>query len=133
MTAIDKIRAALLAESDETEKFRAALTALAELETELATLRDRLRKTAQTLVDCIGTAGPENADEAAERAARLIESRTTEIAALRVFKDAIDEAPTVATIRPVTDSFYRFISATAVDFEDLPPAGAELIVRPEAK
>lgn len=35
MTTIEQIRAALLAEGDETEKFRAALTALAALETEV--------------------------------------------------------------------------------------------------
>jgi len=149
VTQIAKIRAALLAKSDETEKFREALAALAELETELADAvaqRDEARRSAQSsaeavahietvdrnclrevarmLIEQIGASGPEFALDTAKRACRVIET-------LRARLAAIDAQPTAAIVDkagPMLDVVWRDPEQALTL-----PHGTELIARPEAK
>lgn len=75
-----------------------------------------LRGIAQQLIEQIGSAGPEDAIDAARRACGVIESMATRLA-------AIDNAPTMASIEG--GEGFRYLS-----WDQLPQVGSELIARP---
>ena len=57
----------------------------AEMRAEAAKLRNRLRETAQILIEWIGAEGPANAEDLAKRAGAEVEQLRTEIAKLRAY------------------------------------------------
>jgi hypothetical protein len=116
MTPIDTIRAALEQARELIPEYcgirtqyDAALSSLAELETELAAAIEECNR----LRSCMD-------DEIQERNQ------------LRARLAAIDAAPTVATVIDIGDECGENLNVTFYSYQ-LPPVGTQLIVRPEAK